>query len=109
MNAAIGNATFRNAFYGGDLYLLGLMYCFYELNLHKVFGYTYSTNQSAIKLNGFGGKLNGILKQHVYKNGVFTDVMTYSLIKSEFEKFVSKQKLKLLKRHFKKGVFDDIA
>ncbi|MBG91327.1 MAG: hypothetical protein CL521_05875 [Actinobacteria bacterium] len=107
MNAAIGDKTIRNAFYGGDLYLLGLMYSFFALNLHKVFGYTYSSNEAALKLNRFGGKVNGILKNHVYRNGKFLDVVTHSVLKSEFLTFLESQKNRLLLKHSKKGVFND--
>ena len=106
MNAAIGDPKFRNALYGIDLYLLGLMYSFFELNLHKIFGYTYESNASALKLNGFGGKVNGILKKHVFKNGKYSDVVTHSILKTEFISFVHEQKEKIFRKHTKKGIFD---
>jgi RimJ/RimL family protein N-acetyltransferase len=106
MNAAIGDPKFRNAIYGGDLYLLGLLISFFELNLHKVFGYTYSSNEAALKLNNFGGKVNGILKKHVYRDGKFTDIITHSILKREFLSFLDSQKDKILRKHTKKGIFD---
>ncbi|RAP31302.1 hypothetical protein DID76_03055 [Candidatus Marinamargulisbacteria bacterium SCGC AG-414-C22] len=107
MNAAIGETKFRNAFYGGDLYLMGLLFSFFELNLHKIFGYTYSSNEAALKLNSFGGKVNGTLRKHVYKSGSFVDIVTHSILKKEFLNFIDEQKDKLLRKHIKKGVFDD--
>lgn len=107
MNAAIGDPKFRNAIYGVDLYLLGLLISFFELNLHKIFGYTYTSNEAALKLNNFGGKVNGTLKKHVYRNGKFIDIVTHSILKKEFLSFIDEQKDKLLRKHTKRGVFDE--
>ncbi len=109
LNTAIGESKYRRAFYSIDLYILGLMYGFFELNLHKVFGYTHATNENAIKMNSFGGKVNGMLRKHIYKDGQYVDVVTYSIIKSEFITFINNQKNKLLKKHYKKGVFNDFC
>ncbi len=106
LNVAIGNAAYRKTMVGSELYLLGLMVCFFELNLSKVIGYAYESNDSANRLSQFGGKLDGVLKEHVYKNGAFMDVLSYAINKKQFLTFLNDQQHHLLKKHFKAGVFD---
>lgn len=107
LNLAIGEADKRHLYYGSELYLLGLLYLFFELNLHKVLGYAYHGNTAALKLSQFAGQFNGILKQHVYKKGAFQDVWAYSLFKSSFIQFLKSHKHTLLKKYFDRGLLAD--
>jgi RimJ/RimL family protein N-acetyltransferase len=104
MNAAIGHPSNRDFVYGPELYFLALLTAFNELNLHKVFGYTYEHNTKAIRLNNFGAEQEGILREHLYQDGVFHDVIIYAIFKDQFEDFIQAQKNSLLKRYFQEKI-----
>lgn len=102
----IGGEKFRTSYYRVDIHLMGLVYAFYELNLHKVFGYAYEEKDEYLRLNDFGGKLNGVLRKHIYRNGKFLNLVAHSITEPEFKVFVESQKKNLLKKHVKKGVLE---
>jgi len=106
VSMVIGAEKFRGSYYGVDIHLMGLVYAFYELNLHKVFGYAYESKVEDLKLHDFGGKVNGVLRKHVYRNGKFLNLVAHSVTETEFKTFVGSQKKKLLKNHMKKGVLE---
>lgn len=108
MNNAIGNAQYRQGLYGADLYLLGLTYAFTHLNLHKVFGYTYSSNTSAQKLNQFAAKVSGVLRKHVYKTGQFQDMVVFSILKRHFQEFLDTHKNGIAKKFIQSGMFQGL-
>lgn len=66
-------------------------YGFEELGLEKIYGrYFVSNPASGRVLQKIGMTYEGHLRKHVRKAGVSRDLMQYSIIKSEFEKFFSK-------------------
>jgi len=109
MNTFLGDVACRSGMHGFELYLLGLIYCFFELNMHKVFGYTYNSNTAALKLNRFGGKVTGTLRQHHYREGNYVDVVTHSILKREFLVFVERERDKLLSRYARKGIWREFG
>lgn len=105
MNNAIGNPDQRSGFYGADLYLLGLIYAFNSLNLHKVFGYTYADNIAAKKLNQSAGKISGILKQHIFRDGQFKDILVFSIFKKDFQDYLVLNQHTKLRKFVQCGMF----
>jgi RimJ/RimL family protein N-acetyltransferase len=66
-----------------------LNYAFLTFNLNKIFLYTYSHNSKANRIyENYSFKLEGILRQHGFKNGVYCDRRVYGLLKEEWEKAV---------------------
>lgn len=64
-----------------------LKHAFYNLNLHKVYLTVLTNNQRAIKLyDRCGFKIEGTLREEVYKNGKFEDMLVMSILKKEFLK-----------------------
>src|SRR5699024_7422545 len=60
-------------------------YAFNSLSLKKIFLYTFSENIKANKLyEKIGFKLEGILRQHTYKDGSLRNRNIYGLLKNEF-------------------------
>lgn len=108
MNNAIGSHTYRQLLYGADLYLLGLSYAFSELNLHKVYGYTYATNSSAYKLNHVAATLDGTLKNHVYRKGSYQDVVVFSILRRHFQEFLTTHQNGIVKKFVRTGMFSPL-
>jgi diamine N-acetyltransferase len=104
MNAAIGNPSNRYLLFGLELYVLALLTAFNELNLHKVFGYTYAHNVKAMRLNSLGAEREGVLREHLYQDGAFHDVIINAIFKDQFEDFIQAQKNSLLKRYFQEKI-----
>ena len=62
-----------------------LEYGFHELNIRKIFLTVYKNNPSAISIyKHFGFKEEGILKEHIYKNGNYIDIALMSLFKKDY-------------------------
>lgn len=73
--------------YGKEISVWIFNYAFSILNLEKLYLYTNDNNIPAYKIYEKSGfKLEGLLRQHKIKNGVFLDVRFYGLLKSEWEK-----------------------
>lgn len=104
LNAAIGSIEHRSAIYGGELYLLGLLVAFQELNLEKIYGYVYESNESSFRLSSFAGKKEGVLRKHFYRKGDYIDVTVFSLLRQEFEDFIEKGRKSILRRHHESGL-----
>ena len=60
-------------------------FVFDVLKLHKLCNETFAENQRVIKLHTIcGSKVDGILRQHIYKNGVYHDISVGSIIADEW-------------------------
>jgi len=71
--------------YAGDASRLILDYGFKELNLHRIHLTVQIDNQRARKLyQGMGFTEEGVLRESVYKNGVYMDMISMSVLKSEY-------------------------
>jgi len=67
-------------------------YAFSVLNLHKIFLYTNDDNIAAYKIYEKAGfVLEGVLREHKWKNGVFQNRRLYGLLKSEWENVIWKK------------------
>lgn len=61
-------------------------YAFLELNLNKLYLFTNDDNIAASKIyENAGFKLEGVLRQHKSKNGVFLDRHFYGLLRKEWK------------------------
>lgn len=60
-------------------------YVFNVLNLHKLCNETFTENKQVVKLHLLcGGKEDGILREHIYKNGIYYDVSVGSILCNEW-------------------------
>ncbi len=61
-------------------------YIFYEVNLNKLYFEMLSFNENAIDLHKkLGCEIEGVLKQHICKNGQFLDVVIMGMTKDKWE------------------------
>jgi len=64
-----------------------LAYSFEEIGLNKVWSQHYAKNPASGRvMQKLGMQLEGTMRQHIQKNGVFHDLIIYSILKPEFEK-----------------------
>ncbi|NRA59973.1 MAG: GNAT family N-acetyltransferase [Psychrobium sp.] len=104
-NYIIGDESNRNGVYGGDTAISVCYYLFNHLNLNKIIGYTYEFNKKAQRINNYGSKLEGVLKQHHRYGGQYIDVFINGLTRTNFELFLSQHKNSLLRKHYNRGIF----
>ncbi len=82
----IGEKGYWNKIYGANVYLLILEYTFNVLNMHKMCGEVVEYNKRHIRLiESGGGKREGVLKEHLFKDGKYYDVYIYGFFKRDYE------------------------
>lgn len=60
-------------------------YVFDELNLNKLWCEVFETNSKVIQIHQkFGTKIEGVLKEQIYKNGSYHNVVRMAILKSEW-------------------------
>ncbi len=70
-----------------DALLTMLNYAFQELNLHRVYATILEYNEASKKLHEkCGYKIEGILKESVYKKGAYHNELQLGILKSDFLK-----------------------
>lgn len=83
----IGDVNSRKLGFGTEAILLLLKYCFNHLNMRKISCEVFAENKIAATLYQ---KLNfiqeGLLKEHIYKNGEFKDIQLMVLFKDKWQK-----------------------
>ena len=62
-----------------------IQYCFEELNMHCLTANVIERNEDSRKLwLKLGFNEDGILRQRIYKNGTYHNIVSYSLLKEEY-------------------------
>jgi len=82
----IGDKSIWNKGYGTEAVSLLLQHGFGTLNLNRVFLSVHETNRRAIRAYEKAGFIQeGAMRQAVYKNGKFQDMLFMSVLRSEWE------------------------
>ena len=82
----IGDMRYRMGGYAVEAELLLLRYAFLYLNLHRVYCQSFAFNQKVLELHKrFGFLEEGRLREHVYHNGRYEDVVIMGVTKEEFQ------------------------
>ncbi|MDR6224322.1 UDP-4-amino-4,6-dideoxy-N-acetyl-beta-L-altrosamine N-acetyltransferase [Desmospora profundinema] len=72
---------------GMKMLTLGLAYAFETLRFHKVIGEVLAFNHPSIRIHHkLGFRLEGIYAQHVWKAGRFQDVLSFAMLRDDWEK-----------------------
>jgi len=75
-----------------DAYYLILDHVFNQLGMHRIYGYYMKENEKAILLGKMMGfKIEGTMRETIYKNGKFHDFIIASLLKNEFKELKFKK------------------
>lgn len=68
-------------------------FIFYTLNLNRTTAEIFSENKGLIRINHMcGWEIEGVMKQHVYKNGVYHDITLLAVTKDRWEEYRKKCK-----------------
>ncbi|KAF0110650.1 MAG: putative acetyltransferase [Chloroflexi bacterium] len=82
----IGEKDFWNKGYGREATLLTLKHGFEDLNLNRIFLNVYENNLRGIAAYKAAGFVHeGVLREAVYKNGRYLDVLVMSVLHSEWK------------------------
>jgi diamine N-acetyltransferase len=82
----IGDKSFWNNGYGTEATRLTLKHGFETLNLNRIYLHVYETNPGAIRAYEKAGFVHeGKLRQSVYRNGRYIDVLLMSILRSEWD------------------------
>jgi len=83
---SIGDKDSWNKGYGTDATSIMLRIAFDELNLHRVFLRVYDFNERAIRVyEKLGFVKEGVLRQHVFRDGKYHDVILMGLLRDEWQ------------------------
>ncbi|MCT8976230.1 GNAT family N-acetyltransferase [Clostridium sp. CX1] len=81
----IGNRQYRGKGYGTDAMRVLTDFVFMQMNINKIRLIVYSYNESAIRCyEKCGYKVEGVLKQEIYKDGKYYDKISMGLLKAEY-------------------------
>ncbi len=82
----IGGAEQRSKGYGSEALGLLVSYIFEEMNLNKVRLFVFGFNKRAVRsYEKVGFKLEGTLRQELYRCGQYNDVYQMSILKREYD------------------------
>lgn len=82
----IGNQEYHNRGYGTDAMLVLINFIFNQMNLNKIKLNVYSYNNRAIKCyEKCGFKKEGILREELFRNGQYHDIIIMGILKGEFK------------------------
>lgn len=86
LHLMIGDQDSRGKGYGTKVMKMMINHAFYNLNLNKLYLTTLETNEGAKKLySKVGFKIDGILRDEVYKNGKYINCLIMSILKDDYE------------------------
>lgn len=84
---AIGNKEYSGKGYATESKMLALDYIFNRYHLNKVYAKIRSDHQQSLKLNlSIGYKIDGTLRQDIFSNGRYFDMIEMSLLREEYYK-----------------------
>lgn len=76
---------FRGKGYGKEIEKMVYRYVFEHLNMNKLMCEVYSDNVNVVEMHKkFGSKIEGILKQHIYRDGNYKDVTIMSILREDY-------------------------
>lgn len=82
----IGDKSYWGKGYGTDLVKMTLRFCFKKLGLNKVYLDVWEENKKAIGCySKCGFKKDGILREHVFKDGMYHNKWVMSVLKREWK------------------------
>ena len=82
----IGEAADQGKGYGSDAVKVMLKYCFWEMNMNRVGLEVMSYNDAAKRTyEKIGFKAEGVMRQYVYRDGVYYDVHLMSMLWPEWD------------------------
>jgi len=85
-SSMIGEKKYRGKGYGTEAQLLLLQYAFYERGFERIWAVVLEKNIGSIKMHEkCGYKMEGVLRNSVFKNGKFQKQIIMSILREEFD------------------------
>lgn len=81
----LGDTDYRGKGYGSDSLKTLVKYGFDDLNLNRIWAEVYTNNTALDLYTHVGFKVEGVMRQTVYKNGSYYDSTMIGMLKSEYE------------------------
>lgn len=92
----LGEISARGKGIGKQIELNIMHYVFEKMKFNKLCGEILEFNKFVVDIHKkYGSKIDGVLREHIYKNGKFYDLITMSILKKEYNNI--KKKLPLIK------------
>lgn len=89
----IGNDSFRGKGIGRNLECNIYDYVFFKMNMNKLYCEIFNFNDRVISIHEkFGSEIEGVFKDHIFKNGKFHDVTSMAILKSKWKRIKSEYK-----------------
>jgi UDP-4-amino-4,6-dideoxy-N-acetyl-beta-L-altrosamine N-acetyltransferase len=83
----LGETSVKGKGIGTQVELNILQYVFDKMGLNKLCCEIFTSNEKVIKLHEkFGSNIEGTLRNHIYKDGKFHDIVTMGMMKSDWGK-----------------------
>ena len=87
LSIIIGNKNYWGQGIGKEAIKLMLHHAFNKLNLHKITAGMLANNSGSFNLfSSIGFKQEGLIRQQIFNNGQFQDVVRLGLLKNEYKK-----------------------
>ncbi len=87
LSLVIGDRTAWGRGYGVEADALMLHYGFGFLNLHKIYAYVLEAHQNSVRiLEENGLTREGVLREHIFRDGRYHNVLLYSVLAREFQR-----------------------
>ena len=84
----IGEVEFRNASVSIEAHRMIIDHAFRELNLNRIYGAAMTKGWAEFLCRAIGFKMEGTLKQDVYKRGSYHDVYQFAILREFFDSVV---------------------
>lgn len=82
----IGDKTEWNKGYATEARMLMLEYAFHQRGLHRIVAYVLEENEASLRMHEkCGYKIEGVLRDSVYKNGRHHNQVVLSILRQEFD------------------------
>ena len=86
LGITIGDANYWGRGYGRESVILLLVYAFQHLNYRKVWLHVHAANERAVRSYlSCGFVVEGRLREHVWSNGGYDDLLVMGMLRSEWE------------------------
>jgi len=83
----IGDKKYLGKGYGLEAMYLSAQYAFTHLNLHRLYLKVFAWNKNARAMyESFGFRKEGTLREHVFRDGRYHDIVVYGILVDEFKK-----------------------
>jgi len=85
----LGDESARGKGIGRAVELNILRYVFIRLNFHKLCSEVFQWNESVVRMHQKNGsKIEGVLQEHIWKNGIYHNVICMGILRHEWENMI---------------------